>query len=50
MDLLSRNLAERNLSRGARTARSDGENPAHKSESLAAVLLGRMVSIFRGSR
>jgi len=50
MDLLSRNLAERNLSREARTARSDGENPARKSESLAAVLLGRMVSIFRGSR
>jgi small-conductance mechanosensitive channel/CRP-like cAMP-binding protein len=49
MDLLSRNLAERNLSREARTAHSAGENPARKSESLAAVLLGRMMSVFRSS-
>jgi hypothetical protein len=44
---LSRNLAERNLSREASTARSAGENPERKSESLAAVLLGRMMSVFR---
>lgn len=50
MDLLSRNLAERNLSREARTAGSPGENPAQRSEGLASVLLGRMMSIFRGSR
>jgi len=47
MDLLSRNLAERNLSREARTARGAGESPERKSESLAAVLLGRMMSVFR---
>jgi small-conductance mechanosensitive channel/CRP-like cAMP-binding protein len=50
MGLLSRNLAERNLSREAKTAQEPGENPAHRSEGLASVLLSRMMSIFRGCR
>ncbi len=50
MGLLSRNLAERNISREARTAQGAGENPAQRSEGLASVLLGRMMSIFRSSR
>lgn len=50
MALLSRNLAERNLSREAKTAQEPGENPAHRPEGLASVLLGRMMSIFRGAR
>jgi small-conductance mechanosensitive channel/CRP-like cAMP-binding protein len=49
MGLLSRNLAERNLSREARAAQGAGENPAQRSEGLASVLLGRMMSIFRAS-
>ena len=49
LGLLSRNLAERNLSREAKTAQGPGENPAQRSAGLASVLLGRMMSIFRGS-
>ncbi len=50
MDLLSHNLAARNLSREARTTRSDQDTPAQKSESLATVLFDRMAAIFRSSR
>jgi CRP-like cAMP-binding protein len=50
MDLLSRNLAERNLSRVAKAAESDEGCPQQKSESLAAALLGKMGSIFRRGR
>jgi small-conductance mechanosensitive channel/CRP-like cAMP-binding protein len=50
MELLSRNLAERNLSREAKTAKPSGETSSHPSESLAKALLGRMAAIFRGSR
>lgn len=50
LGLLSCNLAERNLSREAKTAQQPGENPARRSEGLASVLLGRMMSIFRVSR
>lgn len=50
MDLLSRNLAERNLARQAKAAASHDETPEQKHESLAAVLLGKMMGIFRSGR
>ncbi|MGL4399841.1 MAG: cyclic nucleotide-binding domain-containing protein, partial [Luteolibacter sp.] len=50
MGLLSRNLAERNLSRETRTAETSGHSAALRSEGLAKALLGRMVAIFRSSR
>jgi small-conductance mechanosensitive channel/CRP-like cAMP-binding protein len=50
MDLLSRNLAERNLSRRAKAAEAHGESPEQKQESLATVLLGKMMAIFRPGR
>ena len=39
MDLLSRNLAERNINRATRTTASREEHPEEKQASLAAVLL-----------
>ena len=47
MDLLSHNLAERNLGRQAAAAASQDQNPEQKRESLAAVLLAKMLGIFR---
>ena len=48
MDLLSRNLAERNLRREAKAAASHEETPEQKHESLAALFLVKMREIFRG--
>jgi len=50
MEVLSRNLAERNLSREGKISRNSGESPEKAAEGLASMLLGRMMSIFRGSR
>ena len=47
MDLLSRNLAERNLNRANRTTSSREENPEEKQAGLAALLLDKMKAIFR---
>lgn len=47
MDLLSRNLAERNLSRQAKAVASNQESPKQKQETLTELLLGRMMGIFR---
>lgn len=47
MELLSRNLAERNLSREAKASETTREDPALQSEGLAKALLKRMVSVFR---
>ena len=47
MDLLSHNLAERNLGRQAAAAASQDQSPEQKRESLAAVLLAKMLGIFR---
>ena len=50
MELLSRNLAERNLGRQAKAAASRDGSPEEKHDGLAAVLLGKMKAIFRGGR
>jgi small-conductance mechanosensitive channel/CRP-like cAMP-binding protein len=50
MDLISRNLAERNLSRQAKAAASQDETPGEKCEGFASVLLGKMMGIFRSGR
>ncbi len=50
MDVLSRNLAERNLGRQAKVDASHGDDPEQKQQSLAAVLLGKMMGIFRTGR
>jgi small-conductance mechanosensitive channel/CRP-like cAMP-binding protein len=50
MHLLSRNLAERNLSRQEKTAASLEGSHEEKQASLAAHLLGRMRGIFRSGR
>ncbi len=50
MGLLSRNLAERNLSRETKTAEASGQGAKLRSEGLARALLGRMSAIFRGSK
>jgi small-conductance mechanosensitive channel/CRP-like cAMP-binding protein len=50
MDLLSRNLAERNLNRGMKSATPQDASPAQKQKSLATQLLGKMIGVFRGGR
>lgn len=50
MNLLSRNLAERNLGRQAKADAAQDDTPQKKHEGLAAVLLGKMMGIFRGGR
>jgi len=47
MALLSRNLAERNFGREAKTVAAQDGKPEHKHESLATALLGKMKAIFR---
>jgi small-conductance mechanosensitive channel/CRP-like cAMP-binding protein len=49
MGLLSRNLAERNLSRRAKADSSHDEPLVQKHASFAAVLLGKMTGIFRAA-
>ena len=50
MDQLSRNLAERNLSRQAKAAASVEGSHDDKRAGLAAMLLGKMRGIFRAGR
>lgn len=50
IDLLSRNLAERNLNRGTKAAAQQDASPAQKQKSLATHLLGKMMGIFRSGR
>lgn len=50
MDLLSRNLAERKLSRQAKAAASNDETPEQKRKSFASVVIGKMIGIFRSGR
>lgn len=50
MNLLSRNLAERNLSRQAKAAATLDGSHEDKRAGLAALLLGKMRGIFRASR
>jgi small-conductance mechanosensitive channel/CRP-like cAMP-binding protein len=50
MDLISRNLAERNLSRQAKAAATHDETPEQKRESFASAVLGKMIGIFRSAR
>lgn len=50
MDLLSRNLAARNLSRAATAAEVRGDGTDDRRDSLAQVLLGKMKAIFRPGR
>ena len=47
MDQLSHNLAGRNLRRHAKETQAHDENHEEKRASLAAVLLGKMIGIFR---
>jgi hypothetical protein len=47
MNLLSRNLAERNINRQSKATVTDEQSPEQKRESLAAVLLAKMLGIFR---
>lgn len=50
MDLLSRNLAERNIGRLAKASAAQDEIHLPKHAGLASVLLGRMKAIFRSGR
>ncbi len=50
MDLVSRNLAERNLNRETKAAAAKDESPEQKRASLTAILLGKMRAIFRSGR
>lgn len=47
MDLVSRNLAERNLNRSSRIEASHSQSTEEQRRSLTANLLGKMKSIFR---
>jgi CRP-like cAMP-binding protein len=50
MDLVSRNLAERNLNRSTRIEESQSGTTEDRTRSLAAGLLAKMKGIFRGTR